>query len=153
IGTNRSLIADVMGLLQRGDQVTLADDIGAADIYDTRARTVARFLASDCTHLMMVDYDVAWAKGSILKLVDHPVDFVAGMYPKRQYPITFDLHYLDNKAQIIPSDPATGLLELAAVSAGFMRLTRGMLERMVERYKDDPVAGLYQRGDDKYCAL
>ena len=145
VGTMRALIADIVGLLRRGDLMTLVDDIACCDLYDTRARSMAKFLESDCTDLMLIDNDVMWEAGAIPRLVDHAEDFVAGMYPKRQDPLIYDLQYLDDETKFLPCNPVNGLLEVRACSGGMMRVKRSVIERMVEHYKDDPVAGMYER--------
>ena len=75
LGTMRSIIADMLKLAERGDRVTIFDESGNALIGDCRGLIVAQFLASDATDLVFIDSDVAWAAGSLVQLVDHPVDF------------------------------------------------------------------------------
>lgn len=152
IATMRSLISDVARIMARGDYVTIVDDIGAADIYDIRARLVARFLSSEATHLMMVDNDVAWAPGGILRLVDHGLDCVAAIYPKRTLPPQFCMRFVDDKVGLV-QDEKTGLIEVAGISAGFLCMSRDMLQKMRDRYKDDPIAGIYIRDDQEICGL
>lgn len=135
MGTMRSLFHDMLALADRGDRVSLFDDTGNAMIGDCRALIVARFLETDGTDLIFVDSDVAWEGGAILRLVDQPVDFVAGIYPQRRDPEAYCVQWIQERPQLI-ADPATGLLEVAGVPAGFMRLTRAMLERMVAHYSD-----------------
>jgi hypothetical protein len=135
LGTMRSVISDLLVLAERGDKVTIFDESGNAMIADCRGLIVAKFLESEGTDLVFVDSDVAWEAGALVKLVDHPVDFVAGVYPQRRDPIAFCVQYLNDRPNLI-ADPDTGLLEVMGVPAGFMRMRRGMLERMVEHYSD-----------------
>ena len=152
IATMRSIISDVARLMSRGDYVTIVDDIGAADIYDIRARLVARFLSTEATHLMMVDNDVAWAPGGICRLVDHDLDCVAAIYPKRTLPPQYCMRFVDDKEGLV-QDPNTGLIEVAGISAGFLCMGRSMLKRMVEHYRNDPVAGVYIRDDQEIVGI
>ncbi len=143
----RSVIGDMTALLQRGDIVTIDDECGNTDISDARAAIVARFLKGEGTDLVFVDHDVLWQAGAMVKLVDYPVDFVAGVYPRRAEPIEYSVRYLDKPE--LQADPQTGLLEVAGVAAGFMRCSRSMLERMVRDY-----AGLsYTRQEKSFCGL
>lgn len=132
VGTSRSILHDVMALTGRGDIVQVAEEVGNADISNCRAMIVAKFLAIEgATHLVMVDDDVAWEGGGLLKLVDARTDFVAGLYPRRMGDdINFHVH-MKPGAQKLDAD---GLLEVNGVPAGFMCLTRDMLERMVKHY-------------------
>lgn len=131
----RSIIADMLALADRGDKVTIFDESGNAMIGDCRGLIVARFLESDATDLVFIDSDVSWEAGALLKLVDHPVDFVAGIYPQRRDPINYCVQWVQERAELW-ADPETGLLEVAGVPAGFMRLSRSMLEQMVDHYSD-----------------
>ena len=134
IGTFRSLFTDVMALQARGDDWTVHDECGNALIADARALIVAQFLASDCDTLVFIDSDVSWEAGALLKLVDYPVDMVAGIYPQRKDPINYCVKW--KGAGELWADPATGLLEVDGVPAGFMKLSRKQLEAMVEQYPD-----------------
>lgn len=148
LGTMRSVVHDLMALMQRGDTVQVEDECGNTDITDARALMVGKFLSGPGTDLVFVDSDVCWEPGALLKLVDYPVDFVSGVYPKRCDPLTFALRYLEDKPELW-ADPKTGLIEVAGVSAGFMRCSRKMLEQMARDY-----AGLfYQRDDKKFWGL
>lgn len=145
LATMRSIVHDLMQLMRRGDTVSVEDECGNTDITDARAAIVGKFLAGPGTDLVMVDHDVCWEASALLKLVDYPVDFVSGLYPQRSDPIKFNLRYLDDKPEIW-GDPKTGLIEVGGVSAGFMRCSRKMLEKMAEAYP-----GLaYDRGDKKF---
>jgi len=135
LGTMRAIITDMLMLAERGDKVTIFDECGNAMIADGRGLIVSKFLDGDGTHLVFVDSDVSWEAGALVKLVDYPVDFVAGIYPQRKDPINYCVQWLSDRAQLI-ADPEHGLLEVAGVPAGFMCLSRTMLESMVEAYPD-----------------
>ena len=135
LGTMRSIMKDMLALMQRGDRVSIFDECGNAIIDDARAIMVQKFLDSDGTDLVFVDHDVSWQEGALLRLVDAPVDCVAGIYPQRKDPITYTVQWVPERAELW-ADPETGLLEVAGVPAGFMRMTRAMLERMVDAYPE-----------------
>lgn len=135
LATMRCIITDMLALAQRGDKVTIFDESGNAMIGDCRALIVEQFLASDATDLVFIDSDVSWEAGALVRLVDHPVDFVAGIYPQRRDPIAYCVQWLQEH-QDLPFDPKTGLIEVMGVPAGFMRMRRAMLERMIEQYTD-----------------
>lgn len=134
LGTMRSLFTDLLALQARGDQWTLMDECGNALIADARALIVAKFLDSECDTLVFVDSDVCWEAGALLKLVDYPVDMAALIYPQRRDPINYCVKWLDKLE--LQADPETGLLEVAGVPAGMMKLSRKQLVAMVEQYPD-----------------
>lgn len=133
LATMRSVIADMLKLADRGDRVTIFDESGNAMIGDCRGLICAQFLASDATHLVFVDSDVSWAEGSLLSLVDAGVDFVAGLYPQRRDPINYCCQWDTSKPEI---ELVNGLVEVLGVPAGFMCLSRAMLEKMTAHYAD-----------------
>lgn len=90
---------------------------------------VADFLASDCTDLVMLDDDLWWEDGALLRLLSHDCDLVGGVYPKRQDPIEYPVRRVDG-AEV----DANGLLEVKYLPTGFLRMTRTCLERMVQAY-------------------
>lgn len=130
----RSIISDMLKLAERGDRVTIFDESGNAMIGDCRGLIVSQFLASDATDLVFVDSDVSWEAGALVNLVDYPVDFVAGLYPQRRDPLNFCCQWDTSKPEIDLSEH--GLIEVLGVPAGFMRLSRAMLEKMVAHYAD-----------------
>lgn len=160
IGTMRSLLTDVLFLAQRGDAVTLEDERGSTLIADARAEMVSRFLSHPrATHLVFIDWDVCWQAGALARLVDHPVDCVLGLYPQRadpppgsHSPVSYALEYLDETHRL-PMDPETGLVKIGGAGAGFLSCSRAMLQRMWDAYKDDPIAGLFDRNGTTSCAL
>jgi hypothetical protein len=101
-----------------------------------QARNVllATFMASDCTDLVFVDADVAWQPGMLSRLLSHPVDFVAGAYRYKREPEEYPMQWLPKPMLI--ADPDTGLLEVASVPFGFVRLSRSCCERLIEAHKD-----------------
>lgn len=125
----------MLALAERGDRVTIFDESGNAMIGDCRGLIVTKFLEGDGTDLVFVDWDVVWEAGALLKLVDAPVDFVAGLYPQRRDPLNFCVSMFDDGREMW-ADPDTGLLEVVGVPAGFMRMSRAMLEKMVAQYAD-----------------
>lgn len=153
-GTSKAILSDCLMLAQRGDMFELPDIPSGADIYDTRARIVAMFMASKATHLMMVDADVMWPGGLIPRLMNHDVDVVAAVYPRREDPLSFErcIRYA-TEDRVLRRDARTGLCEVAGVQGGALRMRRSVLELMLKKYENDPIAGLYERGEETFCAL
>lgn len=135
-GTMRSVLYDVISLVNSGDVVRVVEEVGNADIARCRSMIVAKFLAQkEATHLVMIDSDVCWEPGGLGKLLSAGVDFVAGAYPMRVGDGTqYHLRMMPGEVQSL--DDRTGLFEVEAVPAGFMCVTRSMLERMVARYPE-----------------
>lgn len=135
--TYKSLMHDLFRIALSGTETRIFDELGHADIYLLRAQIVANFLADkDATDLVMIDSDVGWEPGGLMKLLSHDVDFVAGSYPKRQDPITFMFRSELDQGGALMGDPSTGLIEVWGMPGGFMRMKRHVAEKMVEHYQD-----------------
>lgn len=135
--TMRAVIKGMTELANAGMVATLGESLECfAPISIARNLAIARFLATDYTDLFFVDDDVAWSDGAMVRMVNHPVDLVAGAYPRRYPDISFPVQWDDSKPEVW-ADPATGLIEVNGVATGFMRFTREGLERMVAHYKDE----------------
>lgn len=102
-----------------------------------RARNsiVGEFLNSDASDLVLIDDDVGWEPADLVKLVNYPVDCVAGVYPYKRDQENYPLRLIEDRAELW-ADPETGLLEVEAVPAGFLRLSRKCLESMAKAYPD-----------------
>lgn len=134
IGSDQAIWADMLGFIARGDRVTHEPELGNGDIEIVRASLLARFFGTDATDLIFIDQDVQWESGMLLRLVDHPVDFVGAVYPQRVDPINFTVRWLDKPE--LWADPETGLIEVEGFPGGCMRVSRACVEKMVEAYAD-----------------
>ena len=142
--TMKSIVYDLFPLVMAGHKVKIFDECGHADIYLLRSQIVANFLADPDkpTDLVMVDSDVGWPPGGLHRLLDHEVDLVAGAYPKKDYPVKFMFRNerdLGDATELV-SGP-NGLVEVWGMPAGFMRMTRSMLETMWNHY--EPTLGIH----------
>lgn len=133
LATMRSLITDLLALVKRGDKISVYDESGSTYLEDARSIIVDEFLHGDGTHLVGIDDDVCWEAGGLLRLVDAPVDLVAGIYPKRKDPIEWPVKFLDGELWT----NRDGLMEVEGVPTGFIRYSRACLERMTEAYRDE----------------
>ena len=133
--TTNCLIHDMLGLAARGHHFRVVHDIGNADIRASRNWLITQFLNSDCTDLFFVDWDVIWPTDTMSKFLEAPVDLVAGVYRQRIDPEQYALRWLPDRPTL-QADPATGFLEVEAVPAGFMRVSRAGVERIVAKFPD-----------------
>lgn len=132
MGTMASLIAEMPHLSAAGINVTFADQRGNSMISHGRDMLLAQFLASPATDIVFVDDDVTWDAGAMTRLLQWPVEMVAGIYPTKTEPIYYHTRFLPGELQ--SPEGLTGLLEVEAVPAGFMRVSRVAVEQMVLNY-------------------
>lgn len=95
---------------------------------------LAKFLESDATDLFCLDSDVACGPGAFTRLMSHQVEFVAAIYRVKAETERYPVLGLDTGAT---QEMMTGLLEVKDVPFGFVRLSRSVVEKMVEAHPDD----------------
>lgn len=134
LGTFHSIIQDIAILNGQGVAVRVHEEAGNAMIAHGRSVLLAQFLASDCTDLFFIDDDVQWEPGGIPRLLKYPVDIVAGIYPRRADPLGFNCRYIYDRPEIWSNE--MGLIEVEGVPAGFTRITRACIEKMVAAYPE-----------------
>lgn len=109
-----------------GIRTELAIFAGDCHVDDARNRLVRQFLETDCTHLVFLDSDLRWEPRDLLKLICYPLDVVGATYPLKQeveaYPVML--------GDAIEAD---GLLEVAALPTGFLKISRHCLKMLCDK--------------------
>jgi FkbM family methyltransferase len=119
-----------------------------------RARNIltANFLASDCTHLLFIDADIAFSPEDVKRIASHNEDVVGGIYPLKT--MESDVKWCGNGHCVtaIICDTASicnaatgcagatkpdevrpnGLQEVGCIGTGFMCIARRAFERFLE---------------------
>lgn len=137
----QSLLALQSACEARG--VPLQSDLGGGEALISRARggMMARFLASDASHLLFADADVGFTPDDVFRLLDAGRDVVGGFYPKKRV----DGEALNRGeplagAVTLEARPLAegyaveGLHKVAALGTGFLLISRAAAQRMVEGY-------------------
>lgn len=148
----------------------LFDFIGNESLVQ-RARNVlaARFLKSNCTHLLFIDADIGFRPDTVLRLINADKDIATAVYPKKAY----NWDRIDTELRAESKEPIhmmgldyninmtggaqttnTGFVEVLDSATGFMLIKRGVIEKMAEAYKDtllcvNDLPG--NRQDPNYC--
>jgi len=143
VGTFMSALQAVMDLSSVGINCNLETYVGDSLIASTRNVLIGKFRNTDCTDLLCLDSDIAFEPGTVQRLMSHPVDFVAGLYRFKNDDENYPMQCLpDPEGKGLWSyDPVTGevsdegLIEVAGVPFGFVRMRRAVIERMFEAYK------------------
>jgi predicted O-methyltransferase YrrM len=136
-------------LQKAGYDVEMCMLLGDCHVDDARNRLVDEFLKSECTDLVFIDADVGFQAKDLIRLLAYDRDVVGGTYPKRgdieEYPIMY-----------IPGEiwaESDGLIEVAGLPAGFLRIRRNALEALAKDAKEyfnkgdsiDPVKQIFER--------
>lgn len=105
---------------------------GNCHVDDARNSIVHEFLLSDCTDLVFLDADIVWEPKELIKLCKHDVDLVGGVYPFRRddEKSKENMPVIMYPGQVEPDE--RGLIEVAGLPTGFMRIKRHVLETLAE---------------------
>ena len=107
--------------------------IGDSMISRCRNLMVMKFLESDFTEMIFLDADVAFEPGTLCRLAEHPVDIVGAAYPFKTEEIGFPVRWLNQ--DLLYSDE-NGLLEVYAMPAGCLRISRKAIEAMIAKFPE-----------------
>ena len=92
-----------------------------------RNRAVAEFIRSDCTHLLFIDGDIGFQPVHIARMFEHDAPIVGGIYCLKDHEQTrLCLQTLPGHKEI----ETGGLMPVARVGTGFLRIAREVFERM-----------------------
>lgn len=130
--TSQAMVGSACEILMKGWELALEYHVSEAIISRARNSMVSQFKNSECTDMVFIDHDVGWSPKDIIRLCSHPVDVVAGVYRIRYDPEDYRVQWLPKKHLYTEQD--TGLIEVAGVPAGFLRLSRACIDKMIDAY-------------------
>lgn len=136
-----SLMGAVQRISQRGWGVGVETFGGNGGIHIIRNWFCARFLESPCTDLFFLDSDVSCHPDSIVRLIEHDVDVVLGLYRTRSEP---------ERYAFLSYDPLTvenGLMRTRTGPAGFLRIKRHVIQKMADSLTEDQWATMPASGE------
>lgn len=122
--------------------LALRTDLGGGDALIGRARggMMARFLASEASHLLFADADVGFEPDDVFRLLAADRDVIGGFYPKRRVDDAAlgrgdrlsDATTLE--ARPLEAGYGEGLHKVAALGTGFLLVSRRAAQRMADGY-------------------
>lgn len=99
-------------------------------IHASRNRAIQEFLATDCTDLVFCDEDVIFPRGTIIRLLEYPVDFVGGAPPHKKMEPSFPVRRFNGDMV----RDHQGLISVEGIPFGLVRLSRKCVEKMATEY-------------------
>lgn len=114
----------------------------SGDSYVDRAKNslAHRFMQSDCTHLFMIDSDLAWDEdgfGRIIRAGAMGAEVVGGAYPNKNNWDTFGCIPIEEDGSIIGKEIGDiRLLEMWGIPGGFILYSRAAFERTKPALKE-----------------
>jgi hypothetical protein len=130
----QGLIETERAMRDAGMSLSLHFTLQNSLVMHARNEIVADFLRSDCSDLLFVDSDIGFSGADVLRLLSYDLPVVAGVYRRKTESLSFVVRFPEGGT--VTRQRATGLVEASRVGAGFLRLRRDALERMVAAHPD-----------------
>lgn len=96
-----------------------------------RSKHATEFLTTECTHLMMIDDDMAWAPDLIARLISEDVDIIGVPYRRKiVHPVSFtarhsfDIDYKQSRPYLVKVD---------GISCGMTLVKRSVIEKLAPK--------------------
>lgn len=119
-----------------GYDTVMVSEVGNPYISNARATMLRKALDAKADIIVFLDHDLSWRPEDMLKLVETEGDYVAGTYRFKKP----DIEYM---GQLIPGEDgrpivreSDGALLAACVPAGFLKITRRMVNKFAEDYPE-----------------
>lgn len=129
--TAHSLVQEIRLADRHGVQLEFYTLPGMSLVHMVRNWLAYKFLhETDAEKIVFVDADVGWRAGSMLHLLRHDADIVAGGVRRRCDPEDYAITYLESGVE---QDTKTGLIEIDSIGMAFTAITRKCLETFREK--------------------
>ncbi len=130
----KSLVDSLVGLARYEDETGIKFEFHhvSGDSYVWRARNAlaARFLASDCSHLIFIDSDESWEPEGLYRLIKADAPMVGAAYPMKNAWTEFGVVIHTEGENHAPRVRADGLICADKVPTGFMKIAREVFEKI-----------------------
>lgn len=85
-------------------------------------------LETEVDDLVFIDCDVDWSPEDFFKLLEHDVDVIGGIYPKKGDQEEYPVKALNGNMKF----KENGLVEVEGIATGFLRLTKKAIQKIWE---------------------
>lgn len=118
-----------------GIQHRIVLEVGSVYISWARANMLSKAMATDADAFVFIDHDLSWDPEDLVRLIQHPGEVVAGDYRFKQDNEEYmaRLFTTDDGHPVVRLD---GTFRAHAVPAGFLKVTRGAVERFKAAYPE-----------------
>ncbi len=116
---------------------------GCADLPNARSKMFGHFLRKDYTHMLMIDSDMGWDAGDVIRLLLSGRDFIGGIGPKKTFKREFAYTNVNDAGEIIPVELEvdTGIISISEMGMAFTMISKECAKKMAEAYPDTEYDG------------
>ncbi len=123
-----SLAASIPLIISAGYEEGMANSIGCPYISRARETMLTKAMKAQADIIVFIDHDLAWEPDALLRLIETPGDVVAATYRFKEEKES----YMGSVFSDIHGRPLTredGCIKASFVPAGFLKVTRGAVNR------------------------
>ena len=133
--TLESLKASVPLLDKAGWEHQMVTEVGCPYISGARATMLRKALDAKADHIVFIDHDISWRAKDLLSLVNVDSEVVAGLYRFKKEKEKY-MGVLDDGKDFMPKVREDGCIKATRVPAGFLKVTKGAVNRFMDAYPD-----------------
>lgn len=130
-------INSMMALVCSG-LVTKFEIVPGLPVQSARTKIAIDFMASDCTHLLMIDDDMVFTTKDVVKLIEAKKEVVSGLYNRRSSnprPIVYK-HDEDAPGELVFTDYfGPELCEVTGTSLAFTLIERSVIDKLGREFR------------------
>lgn len=136
---NRQFNESLMGTLElaksRGHEIVLSKYEGSCYVQLARNELIKIFLDTDCEAIVFTDDDLRWEPKDLLRVIETPGDITCAVYRRKQYHEDYPVVIFTNPDDT-PAVRADGCILGKDIPAGFMRIKRSVIERLISAHPE-----------------
>lgn len=129
----KALEASIPLVTAAGWEECYVQEVGCPYISAARATMTRKALDAGADVIVYLDYDLSWAPGDLLKLIETPGDVVAGVYRFKKPEVEY-MGGLITTATGQPIVREDGCVRALQVPAGFLKVTRQAIDKFMAAY-------------------
>lgn len=138
-GYTYSLLETCAYLQAHGIPSMVAFQPGDSLVPRARNVLVAKFMHSDCTHMLFVDGDQRWPPDAIARMLAASSEFsdlevVCASVPKKRLPIEFVANLRGAAGEPVTLHEQSGFIELHDAGTGLMLVRRDAIQKLMDAY-------------------
>jgi len=130
-----SIEASINLLNEAGIEHSMVSEIGNPYISAARSYMLRKALDAGADVIVFIDHDVSWKPSDLLKLIETEGDVVAGLYRFKE-DIEHYMGVVNDNPDGSPIVRGDGCISAARVPAGFLKITKGAVNRFMTAYPD-----------------
>lgn len=113
----------------------MVSEVGSPYISNARATMLRKALDAQADVIVFIDHDLSWRPQDLLKLIETEGDVICGTYRFKREPEEY-MGALITDEDHRPIVRADGCVLAHSIPAGFLKITRSMVNRFLEAYPE-----------------